>query len=102
MTLRHIVAWTLKSEDAAQRRTDAEGVRSRLLALVGVVPSIQSIAVVIDEVDERAANSVAVVADFADAAGLQAYLVHPVHQEAAAWIRTVVHPESRLAVDGTL
>ena len=76
--------------------------RSRLLALQGVVPSIKSIAVVIDEVDERTTNSVAVVADFADAAGLDEYVVHPVHQEAAAWIRTVVNPESRLAVDGAL
>ncbi|GAA4182751.1 Dabb family protein [Gryllotalpicola kribbensis] len=102
MTLRHIVAWTLKSDDAAQRRADAEGVRSRLLALEGVVPSIQSIAVIIDEVDERTTNSVAVVADFADAAGLEQYIVHPAHQEAAAWIRTVVNPESRVAVDGSL
>lgn len=102
MTLRHIVSWTLKSDDAAQRRADAEGVRSRLLALEGVVPSIQAIAVIIDEVDDRATNSVAVVADFADAGGLEEYVVHPVHQEAAAWIRTVVNPESRLAVDGTL
>lgn len=102
MTLRHIVSWTLKSDDAAQRRADAEGVRERLLGLKGVVASIQSIDVVIDEVDERSANSVAVVADFADADGLQEYVVHPVHQEAAAWIRTVVNPESRVAVDGTL
>ncbi|GAA4163598.1 Dabb family protein [Gryllotalpicola daejeonensis] len=102
MTLRHIVSWTLKSDDAAQRREDAESVRSRLLALQGVVPSIQSIAVIIDEVDERTTNSVAVVADFADAAGLEEYIVHPVHQEAAAWIRTVVNVESRVAVDGAL
>jgi hypothetical protein len=102
MTLRHIVSWTLKAPDAEHRRADAEGVRSRLLALEGVVPSIQSISVVIDEVDEREANSVAVVADFVDAAGLEEYIVHPVHQEAAAWIRTVVNVESRLAVDGTL
>jgi hypothetical protein len=102
MTVRHIVAWTLKSEDAAQRRADAEGARSRLVALEGVVPSIRSIQVVIDEVDERSANSIAVVADFDDADGLQEYIVHPVHQEAAAWIRTVVNPESRLAVDGAV
>jgi len=98
MTLRHIVAWTLKADDAQQRQSDAEGVRSRLLALHGAVPSIQAIDVIIDEVDERTANSVAVVADFADADGLQEYVVHPAHQEAAAWIRTVV--SSRLAVDG--
>jgi hypothetical protein len=100
MTLRHIVAWTLKSDDAAQRRTDAEGVRSRLLALEGVVPSIQSIAVIIDEVDERATNSVAVVADFADAAGLEEYQVHPAHLEAAAFVRSVV--SARVAVDGVI
>ena len=98
MTLRHIVAWTLSSDDAAQRRSDAEGVRSRLLALNGVVPSIQAIDVIIDEVDERSTTSVAVVADFADAAGLNEYQVHPAHQEAAAWIRTVV--AARVAVDG--
>lgn len=100
MTVRHIVAWKLKSEDAAQRRTDAEGVRSRLLALKGVVPSIIDLEVVIDEFDERTTNSVSVVATLTDLAGLQEYIDHPQHQEAAAWIRTVVDPESRLAVDG--
>jgi hypothetical protein len=100
MTLRHIVAWTLKADDAQRRRSDGEGVRSRLLALHGVVPSIQAIDVIVDEVDGRTANSVAVIADFADAAGLQEYVVHPAHQEAAAWVRTVV--STRLAVDGTV
>ncbi|MFC4244231.1 Dabb family protein [Gryllotalpicola reticulitermitis] len=100
MTLRHIVAWTLKADDAEQRRSDAEGIRTRLLALRGVVPSIQAIEVIIDEVDERPTNSVAVVADFADAAGLQEYQVHPAHLEAAALTRAVV--SSRTAVDGTV
>jgi len=102
MTVRHIVAWRLKSEDAVQRRADAEGVRSRLLALKSVVPSIIDLEVVIDEFDERATNSVAVVATFTDMAGLREYIDHPDHQEAAAWIRTVVDPESRLAVDGAV
>lgn len=102
MTLRHIVAWKLKSDDAEQRRSDAEGVRSRLLALHGAVGSIQAIDVIIDEVDERTTNSVAVVADFADADGLEEYQVHPAHQEAAAWIRTVVDVSSRVAVDGAV
>ena len=100
MTLRHIVAWTLKSDDAAQRRSDAEGVRARLLALKGAVPSIRSLDVIIDEVSERPTDTVAVVADFADAAGLQEYIEHPQHREAAAWIRTVV--SHRTAVDGTV
>jgi hypothetical protein len=102
MTLRHIVAWTLKSDDAAERRSDAEGVRSRLLALDGVVGSIRSIDVIIDEVHERTTNSVAVIADFDDADGLEEYIVHPAHQEAATWIRTVVDTDSRVAVDGAV
>ncbi|WP_022882284.1 Dabb family protein [Gryllotalpicola ginsengisoli] len=100
MTLRHIVAWTLKADDPDRRRADAEGVRERLLGLKGVVPSIQAIEVIVDEVDERSTNTVAVVADFADADGLQEYVVHPAHQEAAAWIRSVV--SDRTAVDGTV
>ncbi|MCL2514692.1 MAG: Dabb family protein [Microbacteriaceae bacterium] len=102
MTLRHIVTWTLASDDAAQRRADAEGVRARLVALKGIVPSIIDIDVVIDEVDERTTNSVAVVADFADAAGLEAYAVHPTHLEAAAFVGSVVNTASRTAVDGAI
>jgi len=102
MTLRHIVTWTLAADDAAQRRADAEGVRARLTALRGVVPSIIEIDVLIDEVDERSTNSVAVIAEFADAAGLEEYAVHPAHVEAAGFVGSVVDKASRTAVDGTL
>ena len=95
MTLRHVVAWKLAAEDAATRAEQAQEIADRLLALVGVVPSIGTMTAGPNVVEGN--WDVAVVADFADRDALDAYVVHPVHQEVVAYVRSVV--EGRVAVD---
>jgi len=95
MTLRHVVAWKLAASDPAVRDEQARQISDRLMALVGVVPSIGSLSVGPNVIDGN--WDVALVADFEDAAALDAYQVHPVHQEVVAYVRSVV--SDRVAVD---
>lgn len=96
MTIRHVVAWKLSTEDASLRTQQAARISSELLALRGVVPSILDLSIGPDVVGEGNWD-VAIVADFADKAGLQDYIDHPAHQAVVAYVRSVV--ASRAAVD---
>lgn len=94
--IRHIVAWKLAAEDAAERRAQATKIADDLMALRGVVPSIIDISVGPDILGGGNWD-VALVADFADAAALDAYMTHPDHQAVVAYVRSVV--QDRVAVD---
>lgn len=96
MTIRHIVAWKLAATDADQRVADAAGIKTRLLALDGVVPSLRAISVGADVLGGENWD-VAIVADFDDVAGLRAYSDHPAHLEVVSYVRSVV--SARVAVD---
>jgi len=96
MTLRHIVAWKLASDDADERAAQARKIADDLGALRGVVPSIIDITVGPDVVGGGNWD-VALVADFADQAGLDAYQTHPDHQAVVGYVRSVVR--DRVAVD---
>ncbi|MBS1673240.1 MAG: Dabb family protein [Actinobacteria bacterium] len=100
MTLRHVVTWKMATEDPAERAEHAAGVASRLQALVGVVPSIRSLSTGVNALAIDGNWDVTLVADFDDEDGLQAYQVHPAHQEVIAYVRAVTG--SRSAVDFTI
>lgn len=95
--IRHVVTWTLAAEDAATRAEQAAEVARRIRSLVGVVPSIRSLSVGPNVVYADVNADVALVADFDDVDGLEAYQVHPAHQDVAGYVRSVV--ASRSAVD---
>jgi len=97
VTVRHVVVWRLKAEDAAVRAEHAAEVARRLGALDGVVPSIRALSVGPNVAYPEANADVALVADFDDVVGLEAYQTHPAHVEAAAYVREVV--ASRASVD---
>ncbi|GAA3765606.1 Dabb family protein [Microbacterium kribbense] len=95
MTIRHVVAFTLAATDAATRAEHAAEITRRVKALVGVVPAIRALSagpgITPGDWD------VALVVDVADRDGLEAYAVHPVHQEVLGYIRSVI--SDRVAVD---
>lgn len=96
MTIRHIVTWTLAATDPAEQAQHADGIASRLRALVGVVPEIETLTVGSDVLG--GANwHVALIADFADLPALARYQEHPAHVLAGTYIRSVV--SARMAVD---
>lgn len=97
MTLRHVVTWKLASEDAAERSAQAAEVARRLNALDGIVPQLLSISAGANSLYPDANWDVTLIADFDSVETLEQYVVHPAHEEAAVYIRSVV--ASRVAVD---
>ncbi|MDQ1130632.1 Dabb family protein [Microbacterium sp. SORGH_AS_0888] len=96
MTIRHVVAWRLATEDPDERAEQAARIARELNALKGVVPALIDITVGPDVVG--AGNwDVALVADVADAEALDAYQRHPAHQAVVGYVRSVV--AERVAVD---
>ncbi|MBN9605403.1 MAG: Dabb family protein [Actinomycetales bacterium] len=88
--IRHVVTWTLAADDPAQREADAEGIATRLVALVGVVPGLEHVQVGRD-LDATEGNAdVVLISDHVDEAALAEYQAHPAHRETAAYIRSVV------------
>jgi hypothetical protein len=90
VSIRHIVLWKLAAEDADTRALHAEQIAERLLALRGVVDELQSIEVGRNVAYPATNWDVALVAEFADTDALERYQVHPAHQEAASFVRSVV------------
>jgi len=97
MTLRHVVTWKMAATDPAERVEHARGVASRLEGLVGVVPSIRALTAGVNALAIEGNWDVTLIADFDDAAGLDAYQVHPAHQEVVGYVRSV--SGGRSAVD---
>ena len=97
MTLRHVVAFRMASDDAAVRAAHAADAAARLNALVGVVPSLRAMSAGANTLFPGENWDLVLVADFDDAAGLAAYATHPVHEEVAAFIGSV--RAERVAVD---
>lgn len=97
MTIRHVVTWKLAAEDAAVRTEQAAEVARRLNALEGVVPQVRSISAGANVAYPDANWDVTLVADFDSIEELEAYQVHPAHEEVVAYVRSVV--ASRVAVD---
>lgn len=88
--IRHIVEFRLAATDPAQRANDADGIRARLGALVGVVPGLQRLEVHRDLGLIDTHWDVVLVSDHDDNAALEGYQAHPAHREVSAWISTVV------------
>jgi hypothetical protein len=95
--IRHVVSWKLAAEDDAQRAEQAAEVARRLNALDGVVPQLRSISAGANVAYPDTNWDVTLVADFDSIAELEAYQVHPAHEEVVAFVRSVV--ASRVAVD---
>lgn len=94
MSIRHIVLWKLAADDADTRALHAEQIAERLLALKGVVTEIDHIEVGRNVANPQSNWDVALVSEFADVEALERYQVHPAHQEAAGFIRSVVAERS--------
>lgn len=95
--IRHIVAFRMASDDADTRAEHALEAARRLNALLGVVPSLRAMSAGANVLAAGQNFDLALVADFDDEQGLEDYLVHPAHEEAAAYIGSV--RGERVAVD---
>lgn len=89
--VRHIVCQ--KFRDFA----DSHEAAKMLRALVGVVPSLKSMEVGVDEKRSERSYDLVLIATFDDWEGLKAYDVHPAHEEVRAFIKA--RREATVSVD---
>ena len=90
----HIVCWKYRPETDAAAREDH---RSRLRALSGLVPGMESLDVGADILHLDRSFDTGLVIRFADAVALDAYTIHPEHQQVAALGREIA--EKVVSVD---
>ncbi|RQR30989.1 MULTISPECIES: Dabb family protein [unclassified Burkholderia] len=96
--IRHIVMWKLKeSAEGGTRAQNALKLKEKLEGCRDLVPGILQLDVGIATPGLEATSDVVLVSDFTDQAALDAYQVHPVHQEVKKFIVAVA--ESRQCVD---
>ncbi|RQS65378.1 Dabb family protein [Burkholderia sp. Bp8963] len=96
--IRHIVMWKLKeSTEGATRAQNALKLKEKLDACRDIVPGILHLDVGVATPGLEATYDVVLVSDFADKAALDAYQVHPVHEEVKKFVATV--REERQCID---
>ena len=93
MTIRHVVSWQLASTDPAEKAEQGSRIAASLEALVGQIDGLRSLAVGTDVIGGGNWD-VVLIADFDDAEAINRYQVHPEHQKAGAYIRSVVAQRS--------
>lgn len=71
--------------------------RDRMLAMKGRIPALLDIEVGVDIIRSDRSLDLALITRHADLAGMQAYQVHPVHQELLSWVKPRV--QQAVAVD---
>jgi hypothetical protein len=107
MTIKHIVMWNVRGDDAATRRAHMELVKREFESLRGQVPGLLMLEVGIDESRIDYACDVVLVTEFASREALAAYAVHPEHlrvKQALGDLRVARHQvdyESADASDNT-
>lgn len=92
--IKHIVTWKLQEENKANSATE---IKSKLEALVGKIDGIVELEVGVDFNQSDAAHDVLLYSTFATKADLDNYQTHPLHVEAASFIKSVV--TNRVVVD---
>ena len=79
MTIRHIVMWNVRGDDAATRQRNIGLLKAEFESLRGRVPGLLHLEVGIDESRIDYACDVVLVSDFASREALAAYAQHPDH-----------------------
>lgn len=95
--IRHLVLWKLAAETAEEKTAVVAEMQRRFAALVPIIDGTERLDIRADLGTTDGNWDVVLDSDYRDAAALDAYQVHPAHQEVAAYVRTVV--TSRVCVD---
>ena len=85
--IKHIVLWRLKDAD---KSANALIIKEKLEALQGKIPQLLKAEVGINFNPADNAADVALYSEFASREDFEAYVIHPLHQEAGKFIRNVV------------
>jgi hypothetical protein len=93
--VKHIILWKLKSDVSDPVSAKAEA-KSRLESLVGKIPGLHSLIVQTEGLSSSSADMM-LDSTLEDEAALAVYQNHPLHLEAAGFVRSVV--DVRLCLD---
>ena len=85
--VKHIVMFDFKDEN---REDNIREAKEMLEALLGKVPSLNSMEVGVNFSKESRAMDLSIYTEFDDRAGLDAYAIHPEHLKVIKFIKTVV------------
>ncbi|SJM63895.1 Dabb family protein [Gulosibacter sp. 10] len=77
--IRHVVMFTLRAEQEAQRRADAAELERALLALEPVVPGVRAMQVGIDDSAAPGHRDMVLISDHDSPEALAEYQRHPEH-----------------------
>ena len=95
--MKHIVAWKLKDEaQGNNKETNARLIKEKLEGLVGKIPGLLKLKVV-KTADNGKDFDIALVSKFESAEALAGYQIHPLHQEASAFVRSLT--DARACID---
>ena len=93
--VKHIILWKLKGDVSDPGAAKAEA-KSRLESLVGKIPGLLSLTVQTEGLSSSNADMM-LDSTLTDEAALAVYQAHPLHLEAAGFVRSVV--DARLCLD---
>jgi hypothetical protein len=95
--IRHVVAFLLAAEDAAQKRLDAQEMKARLEPLATVIPGVHRLDVGFDIGRVSGHWDVVLISEHESNAALEAYQTHAQHAEVVEFVNSVVR--ERACVD---
>lgn len=87
--IRHIVFFRMKGSEPAEIRSHALELQSRLEALPKKISEIRHLETGVDIVRSEASFDLSLTVDVDDLDALEAYRVHPAHQEVVAFVKEV-------------
>jgi hypothetical protein len=88
--IRHVVLFTLATEDAAEKLRHAEEMKRRLEPLAAEIPGVLGLEVAFDLGRVPGHWDVVLVSEHESEAALESYQAHPRHREAVAFVDSVV------------
>lgn len=95
--VRHMIIWNFADGFTdAQNRKNAERIKKELEALAGLIDGIVSLDVIIDNLPSGNGD-ILLDSTFENLEALNGYLIHPTHQKAAEFVRSVT--KNRMCLD---
>ncbi|MGL5149263.1 MAG: Dabb family protein [Clostridium sp.] len=95
--VKHIVMWTFKDTEEGSKEENAVKMKNMIEDLVGVIDEIKELEVGLDFNKSQAAFDLVLYSTFESKEALNAYQVHPKHQEVVKFASRVV--DNRAVVD---
>ena len=97
--IRHLVLWKLAPDAAEDSQLIIAELEERFEALVPIIDGLERLEIRADIGETDGNWDVLLDADYRDTAALDAYQVHPAHQEVAAYVRSIVTARACIDVD---